>query len=332
MKAIFLVNEKEKIKRVYGKRNTEKIKKLVDLDEEVYSEEDILANPKKFKDVEYIFSTWSMPGGGDIKLVDYFPKLKVLFYAAGSVKYFANEYLEKGVRITSAYAANAVPVAEFTVGQILLANKGFYYSSFLAKQDKYELAHDYSEKHKGNYDAKIGIIGVGMIGRKVIELLKHYRFEILGFDDFLDEKQMRKLGAKKATLEEIFTKCHIVSNHLANVPETVGILKEEHFRMMKPNSTFINTGRGAQVDEDGFLRVMAERKDLTALLDVTVNEPPKRKEFFTLHNIFLTPHIAGSMSNEVKRMSQYMIDEFKRYLKGEDMHYEITAEKLKTMA
>lgn len=333
MKAIFLTNNKGNIDYVYGEKNINKLVSMVDIDTTPYCEEDILANPEKFKDVEYIFSTWGMPGGGEIKLTDYLPSVKALFYAAGSVKYFANEYLEKGVRMTSAFAANAIPVAEFTVGQILLADKGFFHSSMLAKAGDYKKASQIAGAHSGNYDAKIGIIGVGMIGRKVVELLKPYRLEILVYDAFLSDEGAEALGVKKCSLDELFAECDIVSNHLANVPQTVGILKGSHFEKMKENSTFINTGRGAQIVEEEMLAVLAKRPDICALLDVTVEEPPKpESDFFKLPNIVLTPHIAGSMSNEVRRMAELMVDEFAKYLANEPLDYEITFEKLERMA
>ena len=333
MKAIFLTNNKGNIDYVYGEKNINKLVSMTDIDTTPYCEEDILANPEKFKDVEYIFSTWGMPGGGEIKLTEYFPSVKALFYAAGSIRYFANEYFEKGVVITSAFAANAIPVAEFTVGQILLADKGFFHSSMLAKAGDYKKASQIAGAHSGNYDAKIGIIGVGMIGRKVIELLKPYRLEILVYDAFLSDEGAEALGVKKCSLDELFAECDIVSNHLANVPQTVGILKGSHFEKMKENSTFINTGRGAQIVEDEMLAVLAKRPDICALLDVTVEEPPKpESDFFKLPNIVLTPHIAGSMSNEVRRMAELMINEFEKYLAGEELEYEITPEKLERMA
>lgn len=333
MKAIFIANNKGNIDYVYGKKNIEKIASLVDLDTEVYCEEDIVASPEKFKDVEIAFSTWSMPGGGELKLTSYLPSLKILFYGAGSVKYFAPEYFEKGVRITSAYAANAIPVAEFSVGQILLANKGFFQSALVAKKKEHERALKIAGAHAGNYEAKIGIVGAGMIGKKVIELLKPYKLDIYVFDVFMSEEQASSLGVKKCTLDEIFEECDIVSNHLANVPATVGIMKKEHFAKMKQNATFINTGRGAQVDEDGLIEVLKERKDLCALLDVTIKEPlDENSPLYELENAILTPHIAGSMSNEVRRMSELMVDELERYLAGEELQYEITAEKLAKMA
>lgn len=334
MKAIFLANNKGNVDYVYPKSIIDGIKELTDLDDKnVYTQYDITENPEKFSDVEYIFSTWSMPGGDNDDFAQYFPKAKALFYAAGSVKYFAKQYLDKGIKLFSAYAANAVPVAEFSLAQILLANKGYYRAVRSELTDGYEKASEISKAHVGNYGAKVGIIGVGMIGRKVIELLSPFKVDILVYDVFLSDEEAKSMGVKKASLEELFSECDVISNHLANVPATVGIIKGELFSLMKPNATFINTGRGAQVDEAGMLSVLAKREDISAVLDVTIDEPPvKDSDLYRLKNVFLTPHIAGSQGCEVSRMAEYMLDEFRRFLSGEPTKYEITKEKLEKMA
>lgn len=336
MKAIFLANRAQTVDYVYSAEAKERLKKLVDIDvDKVYSQEDLEANPDGFKDVDFIFSTWSMPGGTEDKddFARFFPNAKALFYAAGSVKYFGQHYLDKGIRLFSAYAANAIPVAEFTMAQILLANKGYFQSMRMVRRGHYDRAVEYSKAHTGNYDSKIGIIGAGMIGRKVIQLLRKFSLNFYVYDEFLPKSAIKALGAKKATLEEIFSECDVVSNHLANVPATVGIFKEEHFRLMKPNTVFINTGRGAQVDEPGFLKVMRERRDICSLLDVTVQEPPEEgSDFYKLDNIFLTPHIAGSQANEVGRMAEYVIDDLERLLEDKATLHEITQEKFERMA
>lgn len=336
MKAIFLLNNKANVEYVYSKEALQRLKNLVDIDlDDIYCQEELEENPEKFRDVEYVFSTWSMPGGTEPKddFGRFMPNLKALFYAAGSVRYFAESYFKRNVRIFSAYAANAIPVAEFTVGQILLANKGFYQASRLAKTGNRGLAYELSLKHCGNYDAKVGIIGVGMIGKKVIELLKSYKLQIYAFDKFMSEEQALSLGVKKVELETLFAECDVISNHLANVPATVGIISRELLAKMKPYATFINTGRGAQVDEQGLIDVLKEREDLVALLDVTATEPlESTSELYNLENVVLTPHIAGSQANEVKRMSDLIVDELERYLHGEPCLYEITPEKFKNMA
>lgn len=336
MKAIFLANRSQTVDYVYSTEAKERLKGLVDIDvDTVYSQDDLEANPEKFKDVEYIFSTWSMPGGTEDKddFARFFPNAKALFYAAGSVKYFGQHYLDKGIRLFSAFAANAIPVAEFTMAQILLANKGYFQSMRMVRRGHYDRAVEYSKSHQGNYNSKVGIIGAGMIGRKVIHLLRKFKLEFYVYDEFLPKSAVKALGAKKASLEEIFSECDVVSNHLANVPATVGIFRKEHFASMKKNTVFINTGRGAQVNEPEMLEVLRERRDICALLDVTIDEPPAEgSDFYRLDNIFLTPHIAGSQANEVERMAEYMIDEFERVLAGKTTQYEITQEKFEKMA
>lgn len=337
MKAIFLANNKGNIDYVYPEETKQRIKSLIDIDlDNVYCQEDLEANPNSFEDVEYIFSTWSMPGGNEDKddFARFFPNAKALFYAAGSVKYFAQHYFDKNIRIFSAFAANAVPVAEFTVAQILLANKGYYQAlRNFNSPEKHQIAGDISRAHAGNYNTKVGIVGAGMIGKKVIELLKPFKLDIMIYDVFVSAEKAKELGGTKVnTLEELFAVCDVVSNHLANVPATVGIFKGEHFENMKKNGTFINTGRGAQIDEKEMLDALKKRPDVSAILDVTVEEPPKNSLFYELDNVFLTPHIAGSQANEVARMSEMVVDQFENLLKGLPTKYEITEKMLETMA
>ncbi len=338
MKAIFLANYKGNIDYVYPKETQERIKSLVDIDlDKVYCQEDLEASaPGEFDDVEYIFSTWSMPGGSEDKddFARFFPNAKALFYAAGSVKYFAQHYLNRGIKIFSAFAANAVPVAEFSVAQILLANKGYYQSSrAFNNAESYKAAGDISRAHAGNYNTNVGIVGAGMIGKMVIELLKPFKLNIKLFDIFVSAEKAKEMGCEKVeTLEELFATCDVVSNHLANVPATVGIFKGEYFENMKKNGTFINTGRGAQVDEAGMLSALKKRGDVSAILDVTIDEPPTNKDFYELENVFLTPHIAGSQANEVARMSELVVDQLENMLKGLPTKYEVTEKMLATMA
>ena len=221
-----------------------------------------------------------------------------------------------------------------TVAQILLANKGYYQAlrSFTSAE-AHKQAGDISRAHAGNYNTNVGIVGAGMIGKLVINLLKPFKLNLKLFDVFVDAEKARALGCEKVdTLEELFATCDVVSNHLANVPATVGIFKGEYFEKMKENGTFINTGRGAQVDEAGMLAALKKRGDVCAILDVTTEEPPKESDFYDLPNVFMTPHIAGSQANEVARMSELVVDQFENMLNGKPTQYEVTAQMLATMA
>ena len=102
---------------------------------------------------------------------------------------------------------------------------------------------------------------------------------------------------------------------------------------MLPYSTFINTGRGAQVVEADLINTLKQRPDITAILDVTYPEPPKEdSEFYTLPNCILTPHIAGSAGNEICRLAEYAFNEYKAFTNGEPTKYEVTLKMLETMA
>jgi phosphoglycerate dehydrogenase-like enzyme len=106
-----------------------------------------------------------------------------------------------------------------------------------------------------------------------------------------------------------------------------------HFAAMKENATFINTARGAIVRENEMIDVLKKRPDLWALLDVTYPEPPvPGSPLYTLPNVILTPHLAGSRDTECRRMGRIVVDELRRYLNNEPLHWAITREQAAKMA
>lgn len=333
MKAIFL-NDGDSVNQVYSNSLKQILSQKLGMDNTVYTGQMVLDEPEKFRNVEYIFSTWGMPSLTEEEICKCLPNLKCVFYAAGTVQAFAKPFLACGVKIFSAWLANAVPVAEYTVAQILLANKGYYHVA-----DKYSCGGNFHEVRKdfvqypGNYNTPVGILGIGAIGELVCEMLKPFRLKVLAYSRSLTEEKAAALGVEKSDIETIFKTCQVVSNHIADNPRTRGIFTKEHFASMRPYATFINTGRGAQVVEQDLAAVLGDRPDLTAVLDVTCPEPvEKDSPFIGLDNCILTPHIAGSSGNEVWRMAEYMIAECDRYIKGEPTRYEVTEEMLERMA
>lgn len=329
MRSIFLCNKKNSVEKVYA----EGFAKLPEVERKVYTSADVIAEPAAFADVEYIFSTWGMPVMSEEEIKKCFPSLKCVFYAAGSVQAFARPFLACGVKVFSAWAANAIPVVEYTLAQIILANKGFFAHSREMKKGNREACKVMKARYPGNYGENVGIIGVGMIGSQVAERLKGYKLNVLAFDPFLSNERAEALGITKCSLHELFERCRVITNHMANNEQTKGMLNYECFSKMLPYSTFINTGRGAQIVEDDLVRVLTERPDITAILDVTYPEPPAEGHaFYSLPNCFLTPHIAGSLCSETHRMAEYIIEEYERYASGTACLYEVTAKMLETMA
>ncbi len=327
MNAIFLCNSPENVRRVYDATAVSRLRALCTLDRRIYTAADLDAIPE---DTEIIFSTWGMPTLTEAQIAQHLPCLQCVFYAAGSVQAFARPFLARGVRIFSAWAANAVPVAEYTVAQIVLANKGFFAH---ARDMKANQTAPRSAAYLGNYGQSVGLVGCGMIGSLVAEMLKPYALGVYVYDPYLSPEKAAALGVSPCTLEELFERCAVVSNHLPNNAETRGMLTYAQFSRMRPYAAFLNTGRGAQVVEKDLVRVLRERPDLTAILDVTDPEPPVQgSPLYSLPNCILTPHIAGSLGNEVWRMSAYMADEFALYLSGAPTRYEVTEQMLATMA
>ena len=330
MKAVLLNERPDIVARVYGERQMARLKSLVDLREGVVTSEALRQGG--FEETEAVFTTWGMPGltGEEIKTL--LPRLKAVFHAAGSVQAFARPFLDRGVRVFSAWQANAVPVAEFTFAQIILAMKGYFQAQAAARTSRKDAIAILSH-YPGNFDVKVGLLGCGAVGSGVARRLNSLSCRTLVFDPFLSGERAAALNVTKASLDEIFAECDVISNHLANLPATVGIIKRSHFMSMKPYATFINTGRGPQLDEKDLFDCLVECPSRTALIDVMTDERNSdEKPLNRLPNCFITPHMAGSSGNEVRRMAEYMMDAYVLMEKGESCDYEVSLKMLETMA
>ncbi len=308
---------------VYGQERIEQLNKLADFYPEVITNENFDEKAAELKDIEVIFSTWGMLALTP-EQIELLPKLKAVFYSAGSVKFFARPFLEKGIKVTSAVAANAIPVAEFCLAQILLSCKRFFSNVSETRKDG-KFRRDTTGK--GVYGETIALIGVGEITRYLLMLLKPFNLKILAVSNHLAQhpEKAEALGIDEVvSIEDAFKRAYIVSNHLPNLDSNKNIINKKLLSSMRENATFINTGRGAQVDEGALVEVMNNRPDLTALLDVTEPEPPvEGSPLYTTPNIYLSTHIAGSLNDEVHRMADYMIEEFKRFDAGDELLYGI---------
>lgn len=283
-------------------------------------------------DVEILVTGWGCPAL-DAKALDALPRLRAAFHAAGTVKnHVAPECFERGVRITSAAFANAIPVAEFTVATILLANKQAF-----ALQRRYRERRAFrlwSAEYPGlgNHGKCIGIVGASRIGRMVIEHLRAFGFEILVHDPFLDEAGAATLGAELCTLDDLFTRSDVVSLHAPALPETQHLVDARSLSLLRDGAILINTARGALVDHTALTHELVSGR-ISAVLDTT--EPEVLAEdspLYDLDNVFLTPHIAGSQGTETARMFASALDELERFIAGEPLQHEVRLDDLSRIA
>ncbi len=239
---------------------------------------------------------------------------------------------DRGILITSAYAANAVPVSEYALSQILFCLKHGWQLVFKLKRDHAYPARE-SITAPGVYGSTVGLISLGMVGRLVCERLKPFDVKVIACDPFATAADAAALNVELCGLDDLFRRSDVVSLHTPWLKETEGMIAGRHFEMMKPGAAFINTARGAVVREGEMIDVLQRRADLFAVLDVTHPEPPAPDSpLFTLPNVVVTPHIAGSMNDECHRQGRYMVDELRRYARGEPLKWGITREKARTLA
>lgn len=327
MKALYLSENGGNLGYVFGPEQRARIGRLLG-----FEPVEATALPEDCSEVEMIFSTWGMPVLSKEEIEQKLPGLRHVFYAAGSVQYFARPFLEAGVHVYSAWQANAVPVVQFAFSQILLACKGYFQVQAACKESRAG-AQALFKNYPGVYDVKIGILGCGAIGSEVCRMLVREGLEVLAYDPYMSDERAAQLGVRKAEMDEIFRECIVVSNHIPNLPSTVGVIKREHLLSLQEYATFINTGRGPQLCEQDLYDALVQTPTRTALLDVMTDEQlSDDKPITKLPNCFLTPHIAGSAGNEVHRMADYMADMLGRVLAGQEAEYEVTLKMLETMA
>ncbi len=283
------------------------------------------------EEVEVILSGWEMRLL-DKELLDAMPKLKVVFYGAGTIRYITTpDFWKRDILISSSYAMNAVPVAEYTLSTILLSLKHFWKYSNMAKAGNGW--GDHTRPLPGAFGTKVGFVSCGMIARKTIKLMQQFDLDLSVYCPFLTSCEADVLGASLVSLEDIFRNSDVVSLHTPNLPETRGFIGREHFSLMKEGATFINTSRGQIVREQELIEVARERPDLFFILDVTDPEPPMADSpLLSLPNVVLTPHIAGSMGVEIERLGASVLNEVKRYLAGEPLKWAISEELCQSMA
>lgn len=286
-------------------------------------------HPDVLSRADFIFSTWGMPVM-DHEFLLKAPALQAVFYAAGTVKGFVTpESFDRGIRVSNANQANAIPVAEYAVSAIILSLKRFWQHALQNHR-----AHSWVRLDvPGAYRAIVGLVSLGAVGRITAKKLASFELEVIAYDPFATEVQAAELGVKLVSLEEIFRRSDVVSLHAPWLPETENMVDGRILRLMKNGATLLNTSRGAVINEGEMCEVLRERPDLTAVLDVTHPEPPlPDSPLYQLDNVFLTPHISGSMGGEISRMGRWMVDELERFLDGQPLSYEITREQLSTAA
>lgn len=261
------------------------------------------------------------------------PQLGLIAHAGGSVKaHVGAACWDRNIRVTTAALANAVPVAELALAQILLAGKSVLTAANMYRQRQDKIDRELEFPRTGNYEKTVGIVGASTIGRLVIEQLKSFALDVVVYDPTLSREAIEDLGARKVELTELMGQSDIVSLHAPVLPSTLRMIGPEQLAAMPSGSTLINTARGELVDHDALRRELVSGR-INAMLDVTTPEPlPPGDPLYSLSNVLLTPHLAGSAGTELYRLAEFAIDEIERFAAGLGPRHPVKPADLATMA
>ncbi|WP_210480073.1 hydroxyacid dehydrogenase [Naasia sp. SYSU D00948] len=322
LRAAYVLGE-EGYDRIYGPEQRAAIAELCGEEPPFVPSDRASAGDARLADVEVLLSGWGAPVM-DEEFCARAPRLRAVLYAAGAVRGFVTPALERrGIAVASAAAANAIPVAEYTLATILFSLKRGWRFLRLPASATADL-----DAVPGTYRSTVGLLALGMIGRLVAERLRSTDVRVLAYDPYATAEEAAELGVRLVDLPELFT-ADVVSIHAPLVEETRHLVGRTLLASMRQRATLINTARGGIVDHTALAEVLAARPDLQAVLDVTEPEPlPADSPLRSLPNVVLTPHIAGSLGPECHRMADLMIDELRRLTSGSGLRHAVDLTRL----
>jgi len=251
-------------------------------------------------DYDAVLTGWGSPPFTE-QVWDRAGKLKLIVHMAGSVKFlFPNDVVQRfciprNITVVSCAHAIAINVAEMTIALMVMAARRLYEHIQAFRERGVWRDKNLPTNFLTINGSTVGIIGASRVGREVIRLLKAYRdVRILVHDPYMTPEQANELGATLTDLETLFAESDFISLHAPLTKQTVRMIGERHFTLMKDGAIFINTARGKIVDTDALVKALRTRQ-IFAVLDVTDPEPlPTDHPLRFLPNCYITPHIAGA--------------------------------------
>ncbi len=276
--------------------------------------------------VEVLLTGWGCPPL-DAAVLERAPRLAAVVHAAGTVKnHVTPACFDRGIRVSCAAAANALPVAEYTLAAILFANKRVFRLEQRYRELRGWRLWSDEAPGLGNFEKRIGIVGASRIGRRLIELLRPFDFRVAVHDPWLPEAEAAELGVEKLELEPLLERSDLVTLHAPSLPETRHLLDRRRLALMRDGAVLINTARGALVDPEALTAELVSGR-IDAVIDTTDPEIlPADSPLYDLPNVFLTPHVAGALGAETRRMATLALDEIERFVGGRALLHEVRRE------
>ena len=258
---------------------------------------------------------------------------------------------KRGIPVIYSPGRSADTVADFAIGMLIAVTRHIAKGHYLvknrtlteenplrpgfAKRDIVWITNDPKNfpylklRGVGLTGKTLGIIGLGAIGKEVAKRAACFKMKVIAYDPYVSEKEAKKVGAKLVDKDTLFREADFVSVHAKVTEETINLVGEKEFNLMKPTAFFINTARAALVDQKALYSALREKRIAGAALDVFENEPLKPDDpLLELDNVVLTPHIAGACEDNYKKASLIVTQGIKDYIEGRQPQYIINPEVL----
>jgi D-3-phosphoglycerate dehydrogenase len=228
------------------------------------------------------------------------PKLKVISrFGVGVDNIDLKKAREYGIQVTNVPGGNANAVAELTVGLILATIRNIPGLHLSAKQGYWDrfVGMELSGR-------TIGLLGFGNISQMVARKLQGFDVNIIAYDKYPNEARAKEMQVTMASFEEVLRESDVVSMHMPSLQETFKIMSYKQFALMKSSAFFVNTARGALVDEDALYDALHSSRIAGAAIDVYQQEPVSvDNPLFGLNNIITTPHTAAETYETYRKVS-----------------------------
>lgn len=264
---------------------------------------------EKVKEADVLMTGWSQATIHAADIGD----CKMIVHTGGTVGGIVDlDVFDTNTVVLSGNRYYSTSVAEGVIAYMLYA---------LREMDRY--AHDlkngiwrYNSQTRGLIGKTVGIISLGAIGKEVVRLLSVLGVKIKAYSTTRDKEFAEAYDVEYAQLEEIFKTCDIVSVHTAKNDDTYHMINDKHFKLLNDGALFLNTSRGAVIDEQALIENLRDAR-FTAVLDVYEKEPlPQDSELMKLPNAIIFPHQAGPTFDLREKITEYLIEDIKTYFEG----------------
>jgi len=238
------------------------------------------------------------------RILEHAPRLKVVGrHGVGVDNIDLEAATDHGVQVVNTPLATVEPVAEHAIALMLALAKQVLLGDRLARSGQF--AARLSIQGTEMAGKTLGVIGFGRIGRRVAQIGYHGLGMRVLYADIVPSPEMeREIGARRVDLETLLGDSDYVTVHVPLLPQTARLIGADQFAIMKPTAFFVNTSRGPVVDEAALYAALAEKRIAGAGIDVFEQEPtPADNPLFALDNIIVTPHVASSSTEALRKMA-----------------------------